>query len=116
MMKKSERTLEKYALLGAKMRILKTLMAEVITETNDFLTVAEQGRIERAYNSVCRTANILEEKLFSDYKNKNMLCGGLEYNSYFYGSTHLYRHTETDNMIHELMAEVVNQLLQDRAD
>lgn len=81
MVRKKERTMERYMKAGAEMRLFKNLGAKMRTAIGYVLSAADQDKLMRAVNRIDEVCSKAEDNMFCDYPNISN-----EYTDVFYGN------------------------------
>lgn len=105
MRSKQERTMERYMKVGAEMRLLKSLIARLITNTGSILLKPQQHKLMRAMDKVRQTCSLAEDNMFRDYPDLNN-----HYIDVFYGNVANEPRNEVDKKIIEMAKEVSDEL------
>lgn len=105
MLKKTERTIEKYKKAGAMMRLYKTLGSKLMVEISGVLSAADQDKMMRAMRRIDEVSSNAEDNMFRDFPQLSDRCIDV-----FYGATDMEPRGEVDTEIIALSKEVADGL------
>ena len=105
MLKKSERTMERYMKAGAEMRLFKTLGAKLICDISTVLSASDQDMMMRAMDKIDQICSRAEDNMFRDHPDLSD-----QYIDVFYGSTDSRPRNEVDKKMIAMAKEAADEL------
>ena len=109
MLKRNERTMEKYLLAGARMRLYKTLGTKLVNNISGVLSKEDQGKLIVAMKRIDEVCSKAEDNMFRDYPDLSN-----EYVDVFYGSTDLSLRNDVDRQVMAIARKVADELFPGR--
>lgn len=105
MIRKSERTIEKYMRSGAQMRLFKTLGLQVVVDVSSILSAQQQDKLLKALKIIDEVCCAADDNMFCDHPYLTN-----EYTDVFYGSTQNAPRNDVDETILVLAKEIADGL------
>lgn len=105
MLRRTERTVEKYMKAGAMMRLYKNLGTRLYVEISGVLSAAEQDKMRRALNKIDEVCSKAEDNMFRDHPRLSD-----QYIDVFYGNVGDDPRNEVDRKVLGLAREVADGL------
>ena len=105
MLRRTERTVEKYMKAGAMMRLYKNLGTRLYVEISGVLSAAEQDKMRRALNKIDEVCSKAEDNMFRDHPGLSA-----QYIDVFYGNVGDDPRNEVDRKVLGLAREVADGL------
>ena len=107
MLKKTERTQERYMKAGAEMRLFKTLGSKLVCDISCVLSAPDQDMMLRALDKIDLVCGRAEDNLFRDHPKLSD-----QFLDVFYGSTDSEPRNEVDAKMIRLAREVSVELFE----
>ena len=107
MLKKTERTQERYMKAGAEMRLFKTLGSKLVCDISCVLSAPDQDMMLRALDKIDQVCSRAEDNMFRDHPYLPD-----EYVDVFYGSTDSEPRNEVDAEMILRAREVSDELFE----
>ena len=105
MVRKTERTMERYMKAGAEMRLFKSLGAKMIVDISYVLSAADQDKLMRAMHKVSEVCSRAEDNMFRDYPQLSN-----QYIDVFYGNVESRPRNDVDRKIIGMAREAADEL------
>lgn len=111
MLKKADRTMERYMRSGAMMRLYKTLGVRLLVEISAVLSAADQEKMHRAMSRIDEVCSRAEDNMFLDHPELSN-----QYLDVFYGSTDTEPRNDVDRRLLEIAREAADELFDGERD
>lgn len=107
MLKRTDRTVEKYMKAGAKMRLYKTLGVRLAVDISAVLSAQDQDKLQRAMSKIDEICSKAEDNMFHDHPELSN-----HYIDVFYGSTDNDPRNDVDHKILTMAREAADELFE----
>lgn len=105
MLKRKDRTMERYMKAGAEMRLFKTLAGQIWTDLGPLLSAVDRYKFRRAINKIDEVCSNAEDNMYFDHPYIDD-----KYIDVFYGSTQNEPRSEFDENILKIARETADEL------
>ncbi len=106
MLRKEERTVDRYMKAGASVRLARAVIARMVEDIGGLVPAFEQERMMRTINRLEDVFSKAEDNMFRDHPRLSN-----EYLDVFYGSIGLAPRSDVDSIVMELAREEIDGLL-----
>lgn len=105
MLKRADRTMERYTRAGAMMRLYKTVTAKMVTAVSMVVSASDQDKMIRAMGKIDEVCSNAEDNMFRDHRDLSS-----DYIDVFYGSTYNEPRNGVDRQVLDMAKEAVDEL------